>query len=118
MSHKPIFSVQNVLHLIIPLSLLPLLVNGQKIDPTSPYEKICVSGSIISTQIDGTYEFLYWNSTINASVYYNTQKNQYLYPSIDSNKHQYLISDDPNNSNTWSSICVIANSSSDYIFNP
>eukprot|EP01084_Bolivina_argentea_P067119 122318_1 len=119
MIHKSSCSVHNALCLSICVASLVILVITQTIDPTSPYEKLCVSGSLISTTIDGKYEFLYWNSAMNASIYHNIEKNQYLYPFLDSsNTHQYIISADPNNTDTWSSICIIADSSPDYIFNP
>eukprot|EP01083_Nonionella_stella_P041692 112945_1 len=70
---------------------------------------LCVSGSNLSSQVDGTYEYLDWNSKENTSIYYNLESNKYLYtiPSIQQFK-QYIISTNlDNTSSTATSMCLL-----------
>eukprot|EP01084_Bolivina_argentea_P123166 218283_1 len=82
------------------------LINGQSI-PQLSLDKLCVSRSLISSEIDGEYEYFYWDSSLNASMYYNSKTDTYLYPSVDSNNNkEYLISTTDINSSI-NSICSL-----------
>ena len=77
----------------------------------SRYDIVCVSDSIIGQRINGKYKYLYFNSTLNGTIYYNNKTNTYLYPYINCNgthhEYQYIISNNPNNTNSSLSICNI-----------
>eukprot|EP01084_Bolivina_argentea_P274143 467204_1 len=66
------------------------------IDPPQD-SKICISNSSNST-INGEYKWLYYNSTIKGSIYYNLQTNMFVYPLITSaHQYRYYIHNDDTN---------------------
>eukprot|EP01083_Nonionella_stella_P310792 1105728_1 len=85
----------------------------------STCDKICITNSLRS-ELDGTYHFKYFNSTLNGAVYYNPTNQRYLHPYIESNtKYKYLIQRNSSISTVYaSSSCAIDNPGSEYIFDP
>eukprot|EP01084_Bolivina_argentea_P007654 14381_1 len=55
-------------------------------------QQICVFQSS-NEFLDGEFEYLFWNSTINGAVYYNIHNNYYIYPYIHNNVYYWQISD-------------------------
>eukprot|EP01083_Nonionella_stella_P287854 979916_1 len=86
----------------------------------STCDKICITNSLRS-DLEGTYHFKYFNSTLNGGVYHNSENEKYLHPYKSSTKYQYLIQSytsittDPGAS---SSSCEIGNLASGYTFDP
>eukprot|EP01083_Nonionella_stella_P244894 851900_1 len=70
-----------------------LFVRGESLIDT-----LCVSGSNLSSQVNGRYEYMYWDSNANASIYYNANISKYLYPI--SYTKQYIITKNLNDTNT------------------
>eukprot|EP01084_Bolivina_argentea_P262020 442994_1 len=53
--------------------------------------QMCVSGSKYSW-LDGTYEWIYWDSTLNGSVYFQQSYSKYLYPyTWSANTYRWMI---------------------------
>eukprot|EP01084_Bolivina_argentea_P201941 345108_1 len=79
--------------------------------------KICVSNSSIST-LNVEYRWLYYDSNVNGSIYYNEQTNMFLYPYINSNHEYYwYIYDTPNEHAQTKARCKVNDASTGYIFN-
>eukprot|EP01084_Bolivina_argentea_P101635 182177_1 len=80
-------------------------------------DSVCISGSI-SSAVDGKYEYFYWNSDLNATVYHNRDSNQYLEPymHLDQNNasYQYRIVPNYPYHNQSSIICFIEHSDNAY----
>eukprot|EP01083_Nonionella_stella_P282180 960293_1 len=75
------------------LVLLISLIYSQSIDPQSMSDRICLSDSV-DNQVNGIYYYYTWDADINASIYYNSQTNTYLYPWIDTSAKYYFVSPD------------------------
>merc|ERR1719229_1078938 len=79
----------------------------------------CSTGSRISSSVDGSYEYEYTNKL--GAVYFNEDKEQYLFPYESGSFKQYIIGDDPSVSipNTFiaDSISTLQIDSIDYEFN-
>eukprot|EP01083_Nonionella_stella_P104229 298441_1 len=81
----------------------------------STCDTICITNSLRS-DVDGTYRFKYFNSTLNGAVYYNSANQYYLNPTIYSdNLYYYAIQ---SHNGIPSSMCAIYNPTSGYIFDP
>eukprot|EP01083_Nonionella_stella_P186287 681610_1 len=78
-------------------------------------DTICITNSLRS-DVDGTYRFKYFNSTLNGAVYYNSANQYYLNPTIYSD-NLYFYEIQSHNGRT-SSMCAIYNPTSGYIFDP
>eukprot|EP01083_Nonionella_stella_P173375 597850_1 len=95
--------------MIFQIALLWILfVNGE-----SRIDALCVSGSNLSAQVNGRYEYLYRDSKANASIYYNTETNKYLYPVPHTHQYeQYIITKNINNTtHNATSKCLLSLSS-------
>eukprot|EP01083_Nonionella_stella_P080936 222649_1 len=86
---------------------------------TSLCDMICITNSL-REDLDGTYDLLYFNTTVNGPVYHNENNNKYLYPYIISeHEYNYLIQSQSSiGSGRASSSCSIYNPPSGYVFNP
>eukprot|EP01084_Bolivina_argentea_P023551 43941_1 len=58
-------------------------------------DKYCVINSIISSKIDGIYEPASFDLNTNISIWYNAEKDKYLFTFPQKKKNQFLIGPDP-----------------------
>eukprot|EP01084_Bolivina_argentea_P040960 75587_1 len=101
------------------LCLFILEAQTQSTKEISSCDKICITNSS-NIELDGSYHFLYFNSTLNGAVYYNADNKHYLHPYVESQtRYQYLIQSISSvHTNAAKSICNIDNPSSGYVFDP
>eukprot|EP01083_Nonionella_stella_P080934 222646_1 len=90
----------------------------QSAKETPSCDTICITNSI-RTDTDAAYHFLYFNTTLNGSVYFDNRRT-YLHPYIKSDEeYQYVIQSAADiGTNTGYSWCSILNPPSGYIFDP
>eukprot|EP01083_Nonionella_stella_P040529 109964_1 len=78
---------------IFHLFLLISLTHSQSIDPKSPNDQICISGSV-DDDVNGIFYYSSWDSDTNGSIYYNSETNRYLYPWANESTKYYFVSSD------------------------